>query len=244
MARKLGRLPYRHDPRTLRLTRYLPLLPPLPAAADWSLAINAPWGDYQNSTVGDCAVAAIAHLQMVWTASSANLVIPDENKVLEAYSAISGYKPGDEPTDTGCVELDVLNFCRKNGIAGRAISAFVKVPNTQVGIQTAVHLFGGAYIGVDMPDDWESQLDAGQPWTWIPGDVANPANGHALPAVAYDADYVTVITWGQPQKATWEWVRNCCDEVWAILSPDFFNKNRQAPNAFDMAQLQTDLGAL
>jgi hypothetical protein len=39
-------------------------------------------------------------------------------------------------------------------------------------------------------------------------------------AVAYDEHYVTVLTWGRDQKATWGWWEACVDEAYAILPPE------------------------
>ena len=71
MPRCLGKRPVRHDPRTLRLARYLdPKLPPPPAAAAWSKRAAAPWGMMLNDTLGDCTIASIGHGIQVLTANS------------------------------------------------------------------------------------------------------------------------------------------------------------------------------
>jgi hypothetical protein len=57
--------------------------------------------------------------------------------------------------------------------------------------------------------------------------------------VAYDAAGVTVLTWGNTQKATWAWWDECVDEAYAILPPEAAKKGF-APG-FDIAQLQKDL---
>ena len=182
---------------------------------------------------------------MLWTQNAANLVTPRDDQILAAYKDVSGYKEGDPNTDNGAVELEVLTYWRNNGIAGRAISAFMKLNHLDENeIKLGVHLMGGCYVGVLLPDNFEDQMDVGKPWSLDPKFPPNPANGHAVPIVGYDTVGVSFLTWGQVQKATWEWVHACMDEAFVVLSPDFFNKSRQAPNAFDMAQLQTDLGAL
>jgi hypothetical protein len=57
--------------------------------------------------------------------------------------------------------------------------------------------------------------------------------------VAYDATGVTVLTWGNTQKATWAWWDECADEAYAILP---LNAQQAGfPPGFDLAQLQADL---
>jgi hypothetical protein len=50
---------------------------------------------------------------------------------------------------------------------------------------------------------------------------------------------VTVLTWGNIQKATWAWWDACVDETYAILPLEA--KDVQVAPGFDFAQLQADL---
>jgi hypothetical protein len=42
-------------------------------------------------------------------------------------------------------------------------------------------------------------------------------------AVEYDKNGVTVLTWGNTQRATWVWWDECVDEAYAILPPEAEN---------------------
>jgi hypothetical protein len=105
-------------------------------------------------------------------------------------------------------------------------------------IQQAIRLFGGVYLGFQVQQNCIQEFDARQPWT--PGPLTQ--DGHAVFAVAYDAAGVTVLTWGNTQKATWAWWDECVDEAYAILPPEA-KKPGFAPG-FNFAQLQADLGAV
>jgi hypothetical protein len=83
-------------------------------------------------------------------------------------------------------------------------------------VQHAIQLFGGVYLGFQVPEGCEEQFDAHTPW--VPGKLT--ASGHAVFATAYDADGLTVLTWGSTQKATWAWWDECVDEAYAILPPE------------------------
>lgn len=242
--RMLGKLAPRHDPRTLRLARYLPILPPPPPTSDWTRAVSVPWGDMLNSSIGLCTFAGAGHLQMLWTANASTLVVPTDAEILGDYSALTGYNPSNPNSDTGAAELDVLNYWRNHGIAGRKILGFMALdPRNREQVKTAIHLFGGIYVGVAMPDSWEGQLDNQEPWTWAASDRPNPNNGHALPMVEYDSKSLTCITWGQKQPLSWDWFFQCCDEAYAVLSLDWIN-GPDSPSALDMAALEADLKAL
>jgi hypothetical protein len=66
--------------------------------------------------------------------------------------------------------------------------------------------------------------------------------GHAVYAVGYDQNFLTVLTWGNTQQATWSWWDECVDEAYAILPPEA--KDPKFAPGFNLAQLQADLAAV
>jgi len=65
-----------------------------------------------------------------------------------------------------------------------------------------------------------------------------------VPVVAYDANGLTVVTWGALKQMTWGFWQAYCDEAYALLSPDWLKANDVAASGFDLAQLNADLNAL
>jgi C1A family cysteine protease len=74
-------------------------------------------------------------------------------------------------------------------------------PKNHTHVQQAIHLSGGVYLGFQVQENCIQEFDAGKPWT--PGTLT--ADGHAVFAVGYDQDGVTVLTWGNIQQGTWAW---------------------------------------
>ncbi len=244
MARQLGRLPARHDPRTLRLARYLlpSQLPPLPKYVHYDARFKGPWGMMLNDRIGDCTCASVGHAIQTWSLQT----IPD-SAVLTAYTAVSGYDPRTGANDNGAVELDVLTYWRNTGVGGHRIGAFAAAqPTDKREIAETIYLFGGCYIGLDMPLAWQtakvwdgpphSRFNFGHPH-WQPGSWG----GHAVYCVGYDAQYVYAVTWGAIQKITWAGMASFCEEAYAVLSPDWVDPAKPAPNGFDQAALVADL---
>ena len=99
-------------------------------------------------------------------------------------------------------------------------------------------MFGGVYLGFQCQQNCQQQFHDHQPWT--PGRLTN--DGHAVFAVAYDGDGVTVLTWGSTQQGTWDWWDECVDEAYAIIPPQA-RKPEFAPG-FDIKQLEADLEAV
>jgi hypothetical protein len=242
IARCLGKKPVRHDPRTFFLSDYLPVLPSIPAARDWTGTLTA-WQMLGNDAVGDCTCASAGHCEMLWTNDAGTLFIPSTDQILADYSAITGYNPANPDSDQGADELSVLKYWRKNGIAGRKISAFVKVDMTNLDeVRAAIALFGAVYAGVQLPSNALDAFNAGQPWADVSD--TNIEGGHAIPLVAYDADGFTCITWGAKQQMTNEWALKFADEGYVILSPDWISGGGSAPSGFDLVALQADLKSL
>jgi hypothetical protein len=116
-------------------------------------------------------------------------------------------------------------------------------PLDETVVKQAIDLFGGIYIGLELPSAWQ-----GAPlWDVGPGSAFAPGSwgGHAVPAIAYDENGVTVVTWGQLMPMTWAAFARYCDESFACLSQDWITAaTQQAPVGFDLAQLQSDLADL
>jgi len=174
MPLPLGKLPPRLDSRTLQLTDYLRspharpseqgtallvkrALPPAPRSVDWTAKIRS-WPMFSNDTLGDCTAAAAAHMIQCWTANASHAFTPTNVQVIAAYSATGHYVPGNPSTDSGAVELDVLNFWRQQGIAGHKIDAYVAFnPQNFEHARQAINIFGGIYIGLALPLSAQNQ---------------------------------------------------------------------------------------
>ncbi|HEX3640639.1 MAG TPA: hypothetical protein VHV10_05060 [Ktedonobacteraceae bacterium] len=243
---KLGKLPTKHDHRTLQLANYLrpEALPPIPAQKDWSPKVST-WNMLANDRLGCCTISSSAHMEEAWTANASTEIIPSDSDIIKAYSDVSGYNPQTGANDNGAYCLDVLNYWRHTGIAGRKIDSYVALePTNHTHIKAAVYLFGGVYIGLALPISAESQAiwavpsggphGRGAPGSW---------GGHCCNVVAWDSHYLTVVTWGALKKMTWSFWGQYCDESYGVLSLDFF-ANGVAPNAINWAALQQDLHAL
>jgi len=186
-----------------------------------------------NSKLGDCTVAGLAHAMTTYSGLVGELKIMPQGDVVKLYMHLTN------GVDSGLNELDVLNYWQSQPVCGDQILAFASIDmKNHTHVQQAIELFGGVYLGFQVQENCIQEFDSGQPWT--PGPLTT--DGHAVFAVAYDPKEVTVLTWGNIQKATWAWWDECVDEAYAILPPDA-KKSDFAPG-FDFDQLQADLGAV
>ena len=124
-------------------------------------------------------------------------------------------------------------------VFGDKIRAYVSIdPKNHTHVEQAIYLFGGVYLGFQVQQNCVQQFQAGQPWT--PGPLTT--GGHAVFAVGYDQNAVTVLTWGNTQQGTWAWWDECVDEAYALLPPEA--KNPDFAPGFSIDQLTADLAAV
>jgi hypothetical protein len=110
-------------------------------------------------------------------------------------------------------------------------------------VRAAAWLFGGLYLGLQMPLRAQRQAT----WDW-PGSLTGPDapgswGGHAVDIVRYGERTLTAVTWGRLQELTWSFFDRYCDEAYCLLSNDFLAGDR-APNGFDLEALKADLALI
>lgn len=245
-----GKLPARHDPKNPRLGKYLltPLLA-APTEVSWGSKV-ADWLMLGNDEVGDCTCAAVAHGEMDFTSNASTEFVPDTADVLSMYSAITGYDPnaasdadGNNPTDTGADMGTVCKYWNATGLCGRKITAFSEIDiANQNHIMLAVALLGGVYLGVQLPQSAMDAFNSEQPWTDVMDQ--NIVGGHAVWIVGYNANGVTLVTWGQTVQATWDWIATYADEAFAVAAPDWEEQSGISPSGINIQQMVADCQSL
>jgi hypothetical protein len=244
---RLGKLPPVIDNRTLQMARYRAVLPSIPPEVSWMAKVPANWGMMLNDNLGDCTCAAAGHMIEQWTTYAGSPVTPSDAAILKAYEAVSGYTPSDPSTDNGAAMLDVLNYWRQTGIGGHKIFAYVQLnPLNPLEVRQAVQLFGNVYMGVQLPLSAQGE----NAWTVPPGGtgpddgVPGGWGGHAVPIVAVSPQSLTCVTWGSTLKMSHNFFTTYCDELYAIVSVDWIEKNGLSPSQFNLAQLEKDLAVV
>lgn len=239
---RFGKHAPKNDYRTLLFPNYAATLP-TPAIEHNTLdAVFAKLGTNDvgklfpmdgNNVEGCCTIAAVAHAKTVFSGLIGKHVVPTATSVHKTYRHLTGGE------DTGLNMLDVMNHWHNTTTEGDKIPAFAKLePKNHVHVKQAISMFGCVDIGFQVQENCISDFDAKKVWT--PGKLTQ--DGHCVLAVAYDADTVTVLTWGGIQKGTWDWWDACCDEAYIVLPPEA-KKAGFAPG-FDFATLEADLAAL
>jgi len=237
---KLGKKPAKIDPRTLKLAKYITALPVPPAAVCNSRGTSG-WGMMLNDNLGCCTIAGVGHaiqvmvLSQILAASKSGIIRPSDDIILRYYSRWDGYDPSDLSTDQGGVEVDVLNRWRAEGFAGYQLLAYADPdPKNVLHIKQTIALFGGIYIGINMPVGWQNasvwDANMGDPGSW---------GGHAVFVCDYDEEGLTLITWGELQRMTFAGLAQYCDEAHALIVPEW-----NPPEGFDLAVLQSDLAEI
>lgn len=243
---RLGRKAVKTDTRTLKLAKYTSSLPVSPPSCDWTKGIYQ-WNMMLNDSLGCCTIAGCAHAIQVcgvnvgYTFAGETLA---DSVIETAYSAWDGYVPGDPSTDNGGVELDVLTRWKKSNLGGHHLLGFADpVASNLAEVKQAISLFGGVYIGFNVPQSvMNNASDPSVVWD-VTGDNTI-IGGHCVYVPRYDADgTLTCISWGQLYRMSTAFWTQFVDEAHALLLATWI-RNNKTPSGFDLAGMQADLAAI
>ena len=247
---KLGRKPAKFDAKIPSLSKYTANLPLPPKSHTWDKG-QSQFGMMANDRLGDCTAAALAHQLQIWSLNVATEITLSDEQVIKFYSDTTGYN-GDPQTDQGGSESDILKqwYATPGLLGGYNLAGFASIRPQSVtlnSIQDAIYLFGGAYLGINLP---ETIRDQGYLWT-VPaeGPVGKGApgslGGHAVVAVAYDERVVEIISWGTRYWLTWDFFRTYTEEAYALVSEAWVDRvSSKSPLGNNLAELKSDMDAL
>ena len=241
---KLGRKPINtlKARQLLKMGAYLDrsALPTIPPTLNWSAKVAAFPMD-GNDLHADCTSAAFAHQLQAWAANTGASLALTLEEVLAFYKVSCGWN-GDVATDQGGDEISVLNCARKIGLGGNKIESYVEIDRaSSLDVKTAMYLFGGIYIGLELPLSAQTQEIWDVPPSWVSDGLPGSWGGHAVNVLDFDtADDLTCITWGRRQRMTWDFFAKYCEEAYALTSPAWFAATGVAPSGVDRAQLAAD----
>jgi hypothetical protein len=87
-----------------------------------------------------------------------------------------------------------LNYWISSGVGGHHITGFKRIQLNVSHIKLAIACFGVCILGMVVNQAMQIAFGSAEPWL----DNYGPANeGHCVPVVAYDGDYVECVTWGR-----------------------------------------------
>jgi hypothetical protein len=251
MAYKLGRLPREFCPKIMHMSSLFASrnIPEPPEQVDWTKGITE-WSMLKNDELGCCTVAGIYHARQVWSATVLTEKTETDDCVLKMYSEACGYVPGNPSTDNGGIEQQVLKYCLNNGIplsdgTREKIIGYMEVdPRNTKDIKVTINDFGVCYIGFEMPASvWDETGMPKATWEYEPGN-SEIQGGHAVVLAGFDKDYVTVISWGQIFKMSWQFFTRFTVEAYSIISPDWIASTGKDPLGMTVDELNTLMIAL
>lgn len=241
----LGRVKSANDSRMLQLRSYVAIDSfPVPPAHDM-LDRTVAWPMLANDQFNCCTSAAAGHMVHHWTEANQRGVFLTAKDVIEAHAALTGDQLM-EPVSM----LNALKFWRNTGIGNHRIHSFMSAGQAKTDeLRAVIYLFGAAYIGLDLPNFAVSGTPEEilkTPWEVpsgvSPEDAARQVkNGHCVAAIGYDEKLIYVVTWGTLKTMSWDFFTRYTDEVYAVLSTDWVEKDQKSPSGFDMRTLERDL---
>ena len=137
---------------------------------------------YDNDRAGCCTFAAVGNLVICQSTNAGQPITPDAGQILQGYISETGYDPQTGANDTGCVETDVLQLWKANGIAGNVATDWCEIR-----LQNPDHLklgcwyLGGCYLGLNVTAEAEAAIRSGPA---MAARVVQPGSGRTCSAAA------------------------------------------------------------
>lgn len=244
---KLGRAPVRLKPTAPRLRSFLKMAAaPAPPTHDLSVkAVESLKRMYMNDRYGCCVITGKAHADGVWSGNDdVPIIMATDQEITNAYFGICG------PGDNGCYIPAVLDVMKSKGIQFggklRKIAGWVAGDSTDVEeCKVGCLLFGGFCIGFNVPSKFMN-IGNGGTWDIAPGERWSSVGGHDVQIIGWDATGFKLSTWGGIRTMTYRTFTNreVVDEVYYMLSPDWTNDDRMAPNGIDVEGLAARLAII
>ena len=249
---KLGLHLGTHTP-PLRLADYITSTPPsVPAAVDRSDASFA-WGMLANDTLGDCVIAMMMHSIEAFHLD-ADTPVPgfSDADAIAAYEAITGYNPANPKSDQGTNEGQAMTYWQHTGLRCSAddsihtIATTVAVNPTSIDERRrAIWEFVALQYGLALPLSAQGQTEWSVTDPKLEGNAA-PASwgGHGVPAVSYDSENETVITWGADLVMDEAFALAYLQEAHVVVTTEMLSRSGTSPAGIDWDSLIADVQAL
>lgn len=218
------------------------------AAGGWQMNGNGP-----DDTVapgfqgaGDCVFACAAHTTRETNKIAGHTVTITGKESIADYSAVTGYRIGDDSTDNGTDMRQALKYRQKTGLLDahgnrHKIGAYVALePGNLDQYYQACYLFSAVEIGFRFQQAQDSQFDSGV-WDFAPGSPV--IGGHAIPGFGRNHSRASVVSWARHLWATEAFLTELVDEAWCIVFPEEL-KNGKTERGMDLGQLNAALAAL
>jgi hypothetical protein len=222
---KLGRQPAKFDASVPMLASINLKVTKLPSVSDKWKAISY-WPMLRNDIIGNCTIAGAGHVIEYWKiVAGLSLITMTDLEAQVQYEILGGYDPkqtkanGSNPTDQGCIELNVLQYFQTHGImAGSKLHPlikFVNVPTINLDqIKSSIINLGNCYLGYNLP------TNAIQTTLWDIDPTATIEGGHCVNAVGFDdsLNLLYVVSWGTIVPVTYNFHNKYCEEAWSLYN--------------------------
>lgn len=151
--------------------------PPVAVTAAHVPDVPDAWGRCQaprisgdNATLGDCVETAAANAVQTVMARAGLTGAIHNSYVVDLYSRIAGYRPGEPATDCGTNPADLFAWWRTNPIGGYRLCGVTRLePVAEAAIREAIVKTGGVLLVVALSVEQQAQTTwqpIGTPGSW------------------------------------------------------------------------------
>jgi hypothetical protein len=209
----------------------------------WGMLGNGPdtYNGQPFAGVGNCFECYMLHQIMAWSAvahAGDNVSFTTEQAV-DLYSAIMGYKFGDDSTDQGTDPDTGFSYWQNTGVYGHKILGKVTIDLGNLDLlKWAIFTFGGAGFGLSVPN---YIMQAATSWSLPSGGDTTIDGEHQVGFVGFGRGGFRIDSWGTTYTFNPDFLAQFGLQATAVVSEDWVKKSGVAPSGLDLQGLLADL---
>jgi len=208
---------------------------------------------FMNTELGCCVISHHAHFLANITSQIGKTFIYTDKQIINDYSAVGGYIPGDPFSDQGCDIGTDLSYLQSTGFpdGSKLLGSINLDPTSQLALTQSVWITNGVCFGMSMPDAWIDPAPQQSGFVWDIAGEPNDSNGHCFTGFAYPtAQGIAIATWGMVGTITWGAIAkygaaSVNGEVHSYVNPTMVHSTTGlAPNGLTLNQICTYFNSL
>lgn len=216
----------------------------------WSMLGNGPDDSVEPGFqgAGCCVLSDAGHATMQFNLEAGKpCPIITGKQTIADYSALTGYRIGDEQTDQGTNMRDALNYRRKTGILDahgnrHKIGGFVALePGNFAELLEAFLICDIVSVGIQFPQSAMDQFNAGKNWTYVKSSP-NEGGHDILTNGRPTSQTIELVTWGRAIHMSATFYKHLCDEAYGLISQESLDAVGKNPQGFAWADMVAALG--
>ncbi|MDD2878703.1 MAG: hypothetical protein PHZ23_15910 [Acidiphilium sp.] len=163
-----------------------------PVSSAWSRIVGTPRLSGDNTVLGDCVPTACANAVQDAMAGAGDYGPIHQSVIVDTYSAVTGYTPGDPASDQGTDPSSMWGWWQQHDIAGYRLRKATPIdPQSEYAVRKTIETSGGVILIVALSIEQQTQVE------WLPVGTPGSWGYHCVWVDEYTGRLSFATSWGR-----------------------------------------------